>query len=244
MDGVPGTALFRKEIRIVAGISEPQRPVARHLGDFPMTCSDMVYLVDDDPAILDAMSLFLENEGYDVMQFTAGRELLDAVNDASRAVVVLDHYLDDMCGLELQAELNALGNKWPVIFISGSANVQLTVQAMKAGAMDFLEKPVSNANLLASVESAFAKVDELEETEKLRVIATTRCSSLSNREREIMEQIVAGLSNNQIAEKLGLSVRTIEVHRANINKKMHAHTLVELVRMADLCSCCSDTNQE
>ncbi|HYQ73088.1 MAG TPA: response regulator [Gammaproteobacteria bacterium] len=209
-----------------------------------MTRSDMVYLVDDDPAILDAMSLFLENEGYRVMQFTAARELLDAVNDVNRAVVVLDQYLDDMCGLELQAELNALGYRWPVIFISGSANIRLSVQAMKAGAIDFLEKPVSNGNLLASVESAFARVAEVEKTEKLREIAATRCSSLSTREREVMAQIVAGLSNNQIAEKLGLSVRTIEVHRANINKKMHTHTLVDLVRMADLCSCCSDTDRE
>jgi len=201
-----------------------------------MTRSKKIYLVDDDPAILDALGLFLESEGYDVTQFTAGRYLLDAVNDESRAVVVIDHYLDDMCGLELQAELNVLGIEWPVIFISGSGDIALSVKAMKAGALDFLEKPVSNEELLARVEAAFTKMDELNEVQRLRELAQERCESLSDREREVMQHIVAGLPNSKVAELLGLSIRTVEVHRSNINRKMNAHTLVELVRLADLCS--------
>jgi len=197
--------------------------------------SEKIYLVDDDPAIRDALGLFLENEGYNVTQLTAARELLDAVNDEDRAVVVLDHYLGDMSGLELQAELNNLGIEWPVIFISGSGDIALSVKAMKAGAQDFLEKPITNEALLASVESAFVVMDELSEFNRLRELARERCSSLSEREREVMQHIVAGLSNSKVAERLDLSIRTVEVHRSNINKKMGASTLVELVRMADLC---------
>jgi len=207
-----------------------------------MTSSDKIYLVDDDPAILNALGLFLESEGYDVMQLTAGRDLLDAVNDESRAVVVLDHYLGDMSGLELQAELNGQGIDWPVIFMSGSGDVALSVKAMKAGALDFLEKPLRNEDLLVCVETAFTRINEISEASRLRELAQERCNSLSEREREVMTFIVSGMSNSQIAERLGLSVRTVEVHRSNVNKKMHAHTLVELVRMADLCSCIQAEN--
>jgi len=197
--------------------------------------SENIYLVDDDPAIRDALGFFLENEGYSVTQLPTARDLLDAINDVDQAVVILDHYLGDMSGLELQAELNHLGVKWPVIFISGKGDIEHSVKAMKAGAMDFLEKPLRNEDVLASVECAFTTINELNEAKRLRELAQERCNSLSEREREVMLHIVAGLSNSKVAEHLGLSIRTIEVHRANINKKMGTHTLVELVRMADLC---------
>jgi len=205
--------------------------------------SEKIYLVDDDPAIRDALGLFLENEGYNVTQLTAARDLLDAVNDGNRAVIVLDQYLNDMSGLDVQAELINLGIEWPVIFISGSGDIALSVKAMKAGALDFLEKPVSNEDLLASVESAFTIMDELTEARRLREFAQQRYNNLSEREREVMQHIVAGLPNSKIAERLGLSIRTVEVHRANINKKMEVHTLVELVRLADLCPCCQQENR-
>ena len=199
--------------------------------------SEKIYLVDDDPAIRHALGLFLELEGYDVLQFGAASELLDAVNDASPAVVVLDHYLGDMTGLELQAELNRLGVEWPVIFISGSGDISLSVKAMKSGAMDFLEKPVSNEALLTTVKSAFTRINGLDETRRLRELAQQRCDMLSGREREVMLQIASGLSNSKVAENLGLSIRTVEVHRANVNRKMGTNTLVELVRMVDHCQC-------
>ncbi len=204
--------------------------------------SERIYLVDDDPAIRDALGLFLEREGYDVLQFSTASELLDAVNDASRAVIVLDHYLGGMSGLELQAELNGLGIELPVIFISGSGDIALSVKAMKAGAMDFLEKPVGNEALLETVETAFKRMNDLDETRRLRELAQQRCSSLSEREREVMEHIVAGMSNSKVAENLGLSIRTVEVHRANVNKKMRTNSLVELVHLADLCQCCQSEN--
>jgi FixJ family two-component response regulator len=205
--------------------------------------SEKIYLVDDDPAIRDALGLFLENEGYTVTQLSNARDLLAAVNDGDNAVVVLDHYLGDMSGLELQKELNKLGIEWPVIFISGSGDIALSVKAMKAGAQDFLEKPVRNEALLASVETAFAVMDGLNKTRQLRQLAQEKCSNLSEREREVMLYIVAGLSNSKVAERLGLSIRTVEVHRGNINRKMGAHSLVELVRMADLCSCYAPESQ-
>jgi two-component system response regulator FixJ len=200
-----------------------------------MKQSEKIYLVDDDPAICDALGMVLEGAGYNVLQLNAARDLLDAVDEHQRAVVILDHYLGDMSGLELQAELNGRGIEYPVIFISGSSDIALSVKAMKAGALDFLEKPVRNEDLLASLRAAFARIDDLNETSDLREIAQQRCSNLSEREREVMEYIVSGMSNAEVAEQLGLSVRTIEVHRSSINKKMGTSTLAELVRMADLC---------
>jgi FixJ family two-component response regulator len=140
-----------------------------------------------------------------------------------------------MSGLELQAELNEQGIDCPLIFISGRGDIAISVKAMKAGALDFLEKPVSNKALQLSVETAFARMDELNEANRLRELAREKYSSLSEREREVMTHIVSGMSNNQVAEHLGLSIRTVEVHRAHINKKMNTHTLAELVRLGDLC---------
>jgi two-component system response regulator FixJ len=207
-----------------------------------MTQSEKIYLVDDDPAVCDALGLVLEGAGYNVLQLNSARELLDAIDGQQRAVVILDHYLGEMSGLELQAELNDRGIECPVIFISGSGDIALSVKAMKAGALDFLEKPVMNEDLLDSLKVAFARLDDLNETSDLREIAQERCSRLSEREREVMHYIVSGMSNAQVAEQLGLSVRTIEVHRSNINKKMGTSTLVQLVRMADLCPTCKLLN--
>jgi FixJ family two-component response regulator len=235
-------AIHRKVAGIVAAYPPAAAVWRKPLRDTTVKLSEKIYLVDDDPAILDALGLFLEREGYDVMQFSEGRKLLDAVNNENRAVAVLDHYLGDMTGLELQAELNVRGIEWPVIFISGSGDIALSVKAMKSGAMDFLEKPVNNEALLASVETAFARIGELSEISRLKEIAQERCSSLSKREREVMKYIASGLTNSQVAAQLGLSVRTVEVHRSNINKKMNASTLAELVRMADHCACCQPEN--
>jgi len=207
-----------------------------------MKQAEKIYLVDDDPAICDALGLFLENAGYDVSPHNEARDLLDVLDEEQRAVVILDHYLGDMSGLELQAELNDRGVEFPVIFISGSGDIALSVKAMKAGALDFLEKPIRNDDLLASLRIAFAKINELSETIELKEVAQERYSHLSDREREVMGYVVSGMHNAQVAEQLGLSVRTIEVHRSNINKKMGTSTLVELVRMADLCPDCKLEN--
>jgi two-component system response regulator FixJ len=200
-----------------------------------MKHAKQIYLVDDDAAICDALGLVLESAGYNVLQLNTARDLLESLAAQQRAVIILDHYLGDMSGLELQAELNKRGVECPVIFISGSGDIALSVKAMKAGALDFLEKPVRNEDLLASLRIAFAKIDDLNATNGLKEIAQERCTRLSEREREVMEFIVSGMSNTQVAEQLGLSVRTIEVHRSNINKKMGTSSLVELVRIADLC---------
>jgi len=194
-----------------------------------------VYLIDDDPAIRNSLGLFLENSGYAVAPIATARELLDRRRNETGAVVVLDHFLADMTGLELQAELKKRDIEWPVIFLSGGGNIQLSVKAMKAGAVDFLEKPVSNEQLLASVKAAFKKLRELERSRRLKRAALERSGNLSDREREIMQYLVAGMSNNMIAEHLGLSTRTVEVHRANIKRKMAANSLVELVRLSDMC---------
>jgi two-component system response regulator FixJ len=200
-----------------------------------MQPSGKIYLVDDDPAVRDALGALLESAGYRVAGVATARTLLDECRAQDRAVVILDHFLDDLTGLELQAELKRRDVDWPLIFISGSGNVQLSVRAMKAGAMDFLEKPIDKDSLLACVKGAFARLDERERAFELAQEAQARCNSLSDREREVMGCIISGMSNSKVAEQLDLSIRTVEVHRANIKRKMGADTLAELVRLADLC---------
>jgi len=242
-DRLQGTALlWRMQLSSQRNYPAMQRFHSSNGRGGQMKQSEQIYLVDDDPAICHALGLVLESAGYDVIQLNAASDLLDAIDEQQRAVVILDHYLGDMSGLELQAELNNRGIEYPVIFISGCGDIALSVKAMKAGALDFLEKPVMNEDLLASLRMAFSRVDDLNETSDLKEIAQERCSNLSEREREVMQYIVSGMSNVQVAEHLGLSVRTIEVHRSNINKKMGTRTLVELVRMADLCPACKLKN--
>lgn len=200
-----------------------------------MQPSGKIYLVDDDPAVRDALASLLETTGYRVSRIARGGELLDDCRAQEHAVVILDHFLDDLTGLELQKELKRREIDWPLIFISGSGNIQLSVRAMKAGAMDFLEKPIDGDALLACVEAAFARIEKRDHTRRLEAAARERCNSLSEREREVMGCIVSGMSNSSIAEHLDLSIRTVEVHRANIKRKMGADTLADLVRMADLC---------
>jgi len=197
--------------------------------------SGKIYLVDADPAVRHNLGLYLERSGYIVAGAASAEEFLDHLGHECCAVVVLEQRLEDMSGLELQAELKRRRIDWPVIFHTGCGNIPLSVKAMKAGAQDFLEKPVSEECLLGSVQAAFSRIRELERTRRLRHLAQERSGNLSEREREVMDYLVTGLSNCKIAERLGLSIRTVEVHRANIKKKMSASSLVDLVRMSDLC---------
>ena len=136
-----------------------------------------------------------------------------------------------MSGLHLQAELAKRGNGPPIIFITGQGDVRMSVKAIKAGAINFIEKPLSNEDLLASIREAFSHVDDSKELAELR----KRHASLTHREQEIMKHVVAGMSNKDIAELLGLSDRTIEVHRSRVTKKMEAESLADLVRMYAMC---------
>ncbi len=194
-----------------------------------------VFLVDDDPAVRHALGVFLESTGYAVIPFSSAEDYLESPYDAGNCVLVVDQRMKDMSGLELQEELNRRGREIPVIFITGHGDIAMSVTAMRQGAMNFLEKPFSNKMLLESIQEAFrrAKLDQEERTRREAVEA--RCALLTLREREVMVYVSKGMSNRAIAEQLGVSNRTVEVHRSRVMAKLEAESLPDLVRMVDLC---------
>ena len=195
-----------------------------------------VYVVDDDPAVRHALGMFLETKGYSVRMFASAEAILNTVNDdAPQGVLVLDQRMNGMSGMELQMELAAQGIKWPIVFISGNSNVDISVRAMKAGAIDFLEKPFSNKDLLESIRDAFLMVEEDKQDHIRRTAFENLCERLTAREREVMQLVVSGLRNKDIAQHLGICSRTVEVHRFRVMTKMEADSLPHLVRMVDLC---------
>ena len=195
-----------------------------------------VYVVDDDPAVCHALGIFLESEGYSVRMLASAEAMLKAINDdAPQGVLVLDQCMNGMSGLELQTELAAQGIEWPIVFISGHSNVGISVRAMLAGAIDFLEKPFSNKDLLESIRNAFLMAEEVKPDHIRRIAVEDQCESLTAREREVMQLVVSGLRNKDIAQRLEIGSRTVEVHRSRVMTKMDADSLPHLVQMVDLC---------
>jgi len=201
-----------------------------------MRTNRTIYLVDDDAAVCHALEVFLEASGYRVKTFSCAEAFLEAVaTDAVEGVMLLDQRMTGLTGMELQEELARRGIELPIIFITGHGDVQMSVKAVKAGAIDFLEKPFSNEDLLASIREACSYADECRRNHE-GIAAIRKChASLTGRELEVMRHVVAGLSNRNLAERLGVSDRTIEVHRARVMKKMGATSLPDLVRKVALC---------
>ena len=190
-----------------------------------------IYLVDDDAAACCAISAFLGTSGYSVKSFPSAEAFLEVADSAVEGIMLLDLRMTGMSGIELQSELPKRGCELPIIFITGYGDVQTSVKAIKAGAIDFIEKPVSNDDLLASIREAFSRVNDRKKHTELR-----KChASLTEREWEVLKHVVAGKSNRYIAELLRLSNRTIEVHRARIMKKMEAESIPDLVQKYDIC---------
>ena len=192
-----------------------------------------VYLVDDDPGVLKALSRLLRAEGWSVSAFASAQAFLDALPQDALGCVVLDLAMPGMDGRALHNELVARGSVLAVIFLTGHGDLATGIAAMKTGAVDFLSKPVNDAQLLAAVRTAVersraahadaAEVQELQQ----------RLAQLTPREREVMQLVVAGLLNKQIADALGTVEKTVKVHRARVMEKMKARSLAELVRLAD-----------
>jgi FixJ family two-component response regulator len=196
--------------------------------------SKMIYLVDDDAAVRHALGTFLASEGYAVKDYDCAETFLQSEGITS-GILVLDQRMTGMTGLELQQELKKRKVDLPIIFITGHGNVALSVMAMKAGAMDFIEKPFSNEVLLSNVRQAFRRLESQQKELGRKTIIMERYKTLTPREQEILAFIVGGISNKDLAERLKISNRTIEVHRSRIMRKMRAENLPDLVRMAALC---------
>ena len=191
--------------------------------------------MDDDAAVCHALSVFLEASGYGVKTFHSAEAFLANTGSTVDGIMLLDQRMTGMTGLELQAKLARRGIDLPIIFITGHGDVRMSVQAVKAGAIDFLEKPFSNEALLASIREAFSQA-RARGKQRGQVAAVRKSyAGLTAREREVLKHVVTGLSNRELAEVLGVSDRTIEVHRSRAMKKMGAESLPDLVRKYALC---------
>lgn len=193
--------------------------------------SSVVYLVDDDRRVLTALTRLLDSDGRVSQAFTSARDFLDAHDPGVPGCVVLDLMMPEMSGLALQGELQKLGRCRPVIFLSGRAGISACASAMKAGAVDFLTKPVEAPLFLATVARALER-DAVERVQaEKRQSLSERMTSLTARERQVLEGVVEGLLNKQIANRLGIVEKTVKVHRAHAISKLGARSTAELVRM-------------
>ena len=194
----------------------------------------IVYVVDDDAPMRNALKDLLESVGMQVSVFGSTVELLTLTLPDVPSCLVLDVRLPGMSGLDLQAELTKANIQIPIIFISGHGDIQMTVRAMKAGAIEFLVKPIREQDLLDAVQIGIerdrARLDDEETKSALQV----RYLTLTPREREVISFVTAGLMNKQIAAEMHVSEISVKVHRGNLMRKMGAKSLAELVRMADL----------
>jgi FixJ family two-component response regulator len=199
-----------------------------------MPPSPTVFLIDDDPSVRRALARLIKSAGYQVQTFTSAREFLDGIPDVGRpACLVLDVRMPGLSGMDLQHELQLTNLILPIIFITGHGDIPMTVKAMKAGAVDFLPKPVRDTDLLRAIEQALARAvhdrAQLDETKDIR----SRIEKLTPREREVMSLVVKGWLNKQMAFELGIVEKTIKVHRARVMQKMEVDSVAELVRLTE-----------
>lgn len=196
-----------------------------------MSAPIQVFVVDDDEAVRDALSMLLETAGHSVATFPSANAFLEACACGPRGCLILDVNMPDMDGPTLQEELNLRGVQLPVIFLSGFGTIPATVRAIKAGAMDFLTKPVDGSILLARVQDALEQSLLLQKQAEAFQSVAARLSSLSAREREVMLLAIAGHTSKEIAQRLAISYRTVEIHRAHVMQKTGAGNLLELARI-------------
>ena len=198
-----------------------------------MTDKFTVYLVDDDAGVRKALSRLLRAKGYEVQSYVSAQEFLEQHDPAAPGCAVLDVAMPDLDGLALQQALTTGGSHRPVIFITGKGDVPTSVRAMKAGALDFLTKPVREKDLLDAIQRAESRDAELRLLHSELDSIQARINTLTPREREVFTHVVAGRLNKQIAGELGTVEKTIKVHRSRMMEKLGLRTVADLVRMAE-----------
>lgn len=197
-----------------------------------MNMEAKVFVVDDDAAVRDSLSMLLEAAGHTTETFPSAADFLDTCTPGTYGCVILDLNMPGMDGLALQEEMVRRGIRIPVIFLSGHGTIPETVRAIKSGAMDFLTKPVDGSQLLARVQDALRECSRLQQRGQVSHSAASRMSTLTDRELEVMVLVVAGRTSKEIADRLAISYRTVEIHRARIMQKTGATNLLELARLA------------
>ncbi|QDQ28772.1 response regulator transcription factor [Chitinimonas arctica] len=188
-----------------------------------------IYLVDDDAAVRDALGLLLLSHGYTVRAFESGEAFLAALN--GDGVVILDVRMPGLSGLDVFDRLRAIDSELIVLFLSGHGDIPMAVQAVKQGAFDFLEKPCSERQLLDKIDDALAVADARRRSRGGQQQADKRLATLSPREREVMQLVLAGKLNKQIGDELNIAVRTVEVHRASVFAKMGVRSALDLAQL-------------
>jgi FixJ family two-component response regulator len=200
------------------------------MGDASLSVS----VIDDDPEFRDSVARLLRTVGLHTREFSSVPDFLKADPPEGPTCLVLDVRMPGRSGLELQRDLAAANRHVPIIFITAHADVPMTVQAMKSGAMEFLTKPFRDQDLLDAVEAGLARDRARRESDRALAALRERFDTLSSREREVMLHVVAGRLNKQIASDIGIAESTVKVHRTNLMRKMKARSLPELSRMADM----------
>jgi two-component system response regulator FixJ len=191
-----------------------------------------VYLIDDDVAMRDSLSFLLQTCGRRVESFESPSAFLQAAVNFQTGCVITDVRMPEMSGMQLVRKLKDLGVRLPIIMITGHADVPIAVEAMKAGVVDFIEKPFSDDVIIAAVDNAVALTAEQVDSDESRQAMLRLISTLTERERQVFERVVTGESNNVVAQSLGISPRTVDIYRANVMTKLRASNLPDLVRMA------------
>jgi len=191
-----------------------------------------VYVIDDDPAMRDSLDFLLDAAGLKVRLFDSAQAFLDELTSLEPGCVVTDVRMPGIDGMELLRRIQAGTRKLPVIVMTGHGDVPLAVEAMKLGALDFIEKPFDDDRLIGMIETALAASESGAKSNALSAEMAARIASLTQRERQVMQGLVTGQSNKAIAREYDISPRTVEVYRANVMTKMQAGSLSELVRLA------------
>jgi two-component system, LuxR family, response regulator FixJ len=197
-----------------------------------MSQSAKVYVIDDDPAMRDSLEFLLGSAGFSVRLFDSAQGFLDELANLDAGCVLTDVRMPGIDGMELLRKLSSGARKLPVIVMTGHGDVPLAVEAMKLGALDFVEKPFDDERLIGMIETALAQNETGSKNEALSADMAARVASLTQRERQVMQGLVTGQSNKTIAREYDISPRTVEVYRANVMTKMQAGNLSELVRFA------------
>ena len=192
----------------------------------------IVHLVDDDEAIRRSAGFMLKTSGYKVNAFASGVELLKEAKELDPGCILLDVRMPEMDGLQVQQSLKDRGVAFPVIVMTGHGDVNVAVQAMKAGAVDFIEKPFEKAVLLSAIEEGFSRLEQTGKSRARAEEAQVRLQALTPRERDVLEGLVRGHPNKTIAYDLDISPRTVEIHRANLMSKLGVASLSEALRIA------------